>query len=272
MPHHAHATNGMAEPQSTVNAKYVELSTTKALGDNEKIAHLFDHNTDTPYFVQRLSERAYFIGGGFYAAAFYVGDKGVLLFDGPEGIPGENLLAGIAQVTDLPVTAITYSHNHADHIISAKAVIDAMRAAGREVRLISSVQTADKMERFKTSLPRPTETVSWPNGSFEFEGATFEFHGFVHACHCDDAGVWLLKDEKVAYVPDLMNGDQVSQAEILILYTLNNSPNISKHSHPSTVSARRKSTATTGKTSNSSATWTGSTTSGATVMSAPRRI
>ena len=101
--------------------------------------------------VQRLSERAYFYGGGFYTTTFYVGDTGVLVFDPPEG-QGEHLLQAISQVTSLPVTAIAYSHGHADHMIGAPAILlEAASAAGVEhVRIISSTETVTKMALVKS--------------------------------------------------------------------------------------------------------------------------
>lgn len=155
-----------------------------------------------------LTERTYFFGGGFYTTTFYVGDNGVLLFDPSEG-QGANVLAAIAEVTSVPVTAIVYSHNHADHIIGTTVILDAARAADvKNVRIIASAQTDAKMKLLKSSLPAPTETVAWPNGSFEFEGLTVQLNGCTRAAHTDDAAALLLVQEKVAHLPGLVNGDQ----------------------------------------------------------------
>src|SRR5690242_3481077 len=101
MPQHNHTEIGADEPASTVNATYVEPSAERILLPNEKIKSLYKLNTTTPYMLQRLSERVYFFGGGFYTNAFYVGDKGVLLLDSPEN-QGSNINAAIASVTELP--------------------------------------------------------------------------------------------------------------------------------------------------------------------------
>jgi glyoxylase-like metal-dependent hydrolase (beta-lactamase superfamily II) len=101
------------EPPSTVGAPYVEPSATEPLAPGAKLAHLFALNVTKPYYLQRLTGRTYFFGGGFYTTTFYVGDEGVLVFDPPEG-QGEHLVQAIGEVTSLPVTAIVYSHNHAD--------------------------------------------------------------------------------------------------------------------------------------------------------------
>jgi glyoxylase-like metal-dependent hydrolase (beta-lactamase superfamily II) len=195
------------EPPSTVNATYVEPSATELLAPGAKLAHLFALNATRPYYLQRLTERTYFFGGGFYTATFYVGDDGVLVFDPPEG-QGHHLLQAIAEVTGLPVTAIVYSHGHADHMIGAPDLLKAAGAAGQDVRIIASTETVEKLRIVKSSMPAPTETVAWPKGTFEFEGLAVELHGFVRAAHADDASALLLVQEEVAHLPDLINGDQ----------------------------------------------------------------
>lgn len=196
------------EAVSTVDAIYVEPSVTDQLPAGAKVAGLFKLNTTAPYFVQRLSARAYFFGGGFYTTTFYVGDEGVLVLDPPEN-QGEHLVQAIAEVTDQPVRAIVYSHDHADHMISAPDVIAAANAAGvDDVRILGSAATDAKMKLVKSELPPITETLEWPRDSFKFEDLTVELHGFERAAHTDDAAALLLVEEKVAHLPDLINGDQ----------------------------------------------------------------
>lgn len=214
------------EAASTVNAAYVEPSATEPLAPGTKIGRLFTRNVTQPYFLQRLTERTYFFGGGFYTTTFYAGDEGVLVLDLPEN-QGANILHAIAEVTTLPVTAIAYSHNHADHMIAAKVLLDAASAAGvKDVRVIASAETDAKMKLLKSNLPAPTETVGWPKGSFEFEGLTVELHGFTRAAHTDDAAVLLLVQDRVAHLPDLVNGDQppfrnFAQSENYVYYRPN---------------------------------------------------
>lgn len=198
-------TTDRAGNESTSNATYVEPSATRLLQQGEKLKDIFYLNVETPYFVQRLTERTYFFGGGFYTTTFYVGNEGVLLFDPVEN-QGPNLLQAIKEITPLPVKAILYSHTHADHICSTRYILS--RLKDENVRIIASSATAEKMEDVKCSLPRPTETVAWPSGIVKFEDLIVELHGFVRAAHCDDSAAWLLKEEKILHHPDLINGDQ----------------------------------------------------------------
>lgn len=203
----AQQTAPVSEAPSTVQATYVEPSSTRMLQPGEKIAQLFTKNATQDYVLQRLTQRTYWFQRQYYGTVFYVGDKGVLLFDPLDG-RGEHIRTAIATVTRLPVTAMVYSHDHADHIGDAKGFAEAAAKAGVTLRIIASKATADKMAFLKSAHPKPTETVAWPAGSFKFEGLTVELHGFERAAHADDHGVWVLVDEKVAHLPDHINPDQ----------------------------------------------------------------
>lgn len=193
----------VVEAPSTVGASYVEPSATRQLQPGEKIDRLYTRNASQDYVLQRLTERTYWVQRQYYGTIFYVGKKGVLLFDPLEG-RGEHIKKAIASVTNLPVTAVVYSHNHADHIGDAKVFTE----GSIKPRIIASKATVAKLAFLKSSHPAPTETVAWPHGSFKFEDLTVELHGFKRAAHTDDHGVWLLDREKVAHLPDLVNPDQ----------------------------------------------------------------
>lgn len=198
----------LQDPPSPVNAKYVEPSMTKALAPNEKISHLYERNTGDGYILQLLNDRTYFFQRHDYATTFLVGDKGVLLFDPLEN-QGRYILEAIKKITNLPVTAIVYSHAHFDHIGDALFFKEEAKKNGVKLRIIASQKTADKLAYIKSKLPMPTEIVQWPNGKFKFENQTVELHGFKHPAHTDDYGVWLLVEQKVLHAADLMNPDQL---------------------------------------------------------------
>ncbi len=160
----AQAAEGVVEAPSTVNATYVEPSATRQLKPTEKIGSLFNLNVQNDYVLQRLTERTYWFQKNYYATTFYVGDEGVLLFDPLDGA-GQSLKDAIASVTNLPIRAIVYSHNHVDHIGSIK---EFTKDSGK-LRIIASAPTADQQAHTKSSHPPATDTVSWPNGSFTLE-------------------------------------------------------------------------------------------------------
>ncbi|WP_113369296.1 MBL fold metallo-hydrolase [Escherichia coli] len=204
---------------STVNASYVEPSAEKIISPSDKLNNLFERNMFQPYILQKIGERTYYVQRYFYSTTFYVGDKGVLLFDAPEG-RGKYLLQAIRDVTPLPVTALVYSHYHVDHIGDSPFWNDEAKKEGVNLRIIASKATAEKMQFMNSRLPVATQVLSKKDDQFKFEKQTIELHRFVKAGHTDDHSVWLLKQEKVAHSPDLLNPDQLPMMGFAVSDTL----------------------------------------------------
>lgn len=204
---------------STVNASYVEPSAEKIISPSDKLNNLFERNMSQPYILQKIGERTYYVQRYFYSTTFYVGDKGVLLFDAPEG-RGKYLLQAIRDVTPLPVTALVYSHYHVDHIGDSPFWNDEAKKEGVNLRIIASKATAGKMQFMNSRLPVATQVLSKKDDQFKFEKQTIELHRFVKAGHTDDHSVWLLKQEKVAHSPDLLNPDQLPMMGFAVSDTL----------------------------------------------------
>ncbi|HAL6438960.1 TPA: MBL fold metallo-hydrolase [Escherichia coli] len=204
---------------STVNASYVEPSAEKIISPSDKLNNLFERNMSQPYILQKIGERTYYVQRYFYFTTFYVGDKGVLLFDAPEG-RGKYLLQAIRDVTPLPVTALVYSHYHVDHIGDSPFWNDEAKKEGVNLRIIASKATAEKMQFMNSRLPVATQVLSKKDDQFKFEKQTIELHRFVKAGHTDDHSVWLLKQEKVAHSPDLLNPDQLPMMGFAVSDTL----------------------------------------------------
>lgn len=203
----------------TVNASYVEPSAEKIISPSDKLNNLFERNMSQPYILQKIGERTYYVQRYFYSTTFYVGDKGVLLFDAPEG-RGKYLLQAIRDVTPLPVTALVYSHYHVDHIGDSPFWNDEAKKEGVNLRIIASKATAEKMQFMNSRLPVATQVLSKKDDQFKFEKQTIELHRFVKAGHTDDHSVWLLKQEKVAHSPDLLNPDQLPMMGFAVSDTL----------------------------------------------------
>ncbi|EFA4514970.1 MBL fold metallo-hydrolase [Escherichia coli] len=204
---------------STVNASYVEPSAEKIISPSDKLNNLFERNMSQPYILQKIGERTYYVQRYFYSTTFYVGDKGVLLFDAPED-RGKYLLQAIRDVTPLPVTALVYSHYHVDHIGDSPFWNDEAKKEGVNLRIIASKATAEKMQFMNSRLPVATQVLSKKDDQFKFEKQTIELHRFVKAGHTDDHSVWLLKQEKVAHSPDLLNPDQLPMMGFAVSDTL----------------------------------------------------
>ena len=192
---------------SPVDATYVEPSAEKVLKPGTKIGDLFRRNMTEPYVLQRLSQRAWWVQAFNYGTVFFVGEKGVLIFDTLEDVY-DNIAKAVAAVTDKPIVAAVYPHYHADHIGDIAKYVDAARRNGIDLRIVASSKTTQSMELANSSFPRPTQVLQWPRDSFEFDGLTVELHGFEWAAHSDDHSAWLLKQERIIHSPDLINPDQ----------------------------------------------------------------
>lgn len=107
-------------------------------------------------------------------------------------------------MTELPITAILYSHNHADHIAGAAELIP----ANPGVRVVATQSTLELMDDLGSELPRPTEVLADGTESFAFEGLTVRVAAFEAGAHAHDHAAYVLEGTGVVHVPDVINPDQ----------------------------------------------------------------
>ena len=194
------------EPVSTTGAEYVEPSATELIKPGQRVSHLFPRAVMEEFVLQRVTERIWWVTRQFYCSLFYVGERGVLLFDPFLG-GADATLAAIASVTSLPVTAVVYSHYHADHVGGSRRLFELLAAA--PPRVIASEHTAVWMSRFRSDLPRPADVLDWPSGTARFEDVTVRLAGLPCPCHAPDHAMFLLEEERVGHTADLVNIDQL---------------------------------------------------------------
>jgi glyoxylase-like metal-dependent hydrolase (beta-lactamase superfamily II) len=195
------------QPPSPVNATYVEPSAERILPPGTKIGDLFRRNMTQPYVLQRLAERTWWVQASNYGTVFHVGERGVLILDTLEGVY-DSIAQAVRSVTDKPIVAAVYPHYHADHIGDIAKYVSTAKDQGIDLEIIASAKTRDSMNLANSSFPRPTRVLTWPRGSFDFDGLTVELHGFEWAAHTDDHSAWLLKQDRIIHSPDLINPDQ----------------------------------------------------------------
>src|SRR6185503_12305938 len=121
-----------------------------------KLGDLLHRNMTQPYVLQRLRKRVWWVQSFNYGTVFYVGDRGVLIFDTLEGVY-DNIVQAVASVTDKPITAAVYPHYHADHIGDIGKYVAAAEARGAPLRIIGSEKTRQSMDLANSSFPRPTD-------------------------------------------------------------------------------------------------------------------
>jgi len=176
-------------------------SSTKVLKPGNYVEGLSYQRYTQPYVVQRLTDRTYMVSVTTHNATFYVSDKGVMVFDPLSGEQGRAVLDAIGTVTDLPVTALVYSHYHLDHLSAAQTFVDAANKKGTKLRIIASAAVAQQVENYGNVIPAPTDIIKENPGSFTFDGLTVETE-LSHDTHSLDNTMFLLKEEKVLHYVD----------------------------------------------------------------------
>jgi glyoxylase-like metal-dependent hydrolase (beta-lactamase superfamily II) len=193
------------EPVSTTGAVYVEPSATELIKPGQRISHLYPRSVIEEFILQRVTERVWWVTRQFYGSLFYVGREGVLLFDPFLG-GADAILAAIASVTPLPVTAVVYSHFHADHVGGSRRLFDLLDTVPR---VIASEHTSVWMSRFESDLPCPTDVLDWPSGTVGFEDVTVRLAGFPFPSHAPDHAMFLIDEERIGHTADVVNVDQL---------------------------------------------------------------
>ena len=147
-----------------------------------KIGDLYARNMSQSYVLQRLAERVWWVQAFNHGTVFYVGEKGVLIFDTLEGVY-DNIAQAVASVTDKPITGAIYPHLHADHIGDIAKYAAAAQRSGESLRIFGSEKSRQAMELSNSGFPAITDVVEWPQGSFRFEDLAVGLHGFEWAAH-----------------------------------------------------------------------------------------
>ena len=182
----------------------VELSASDCIAPGKKIRGWFETMVREAYAVQRLTERAYFVGVSFYNAVFYVGDRGVLLIDPLSGPATQNLIAAVREVTALPIDTLVYTHYHLDHVEGAAQVAGAVAETGGSLNIVGTDLTRSRIEKFGGKIPLPDVVVTGHDGEFAFEGITVRLRTPEDGGHCPDNAMVFLKDDGVVQFDDMV--------------------------------------------------------------------
>lgn len=103
------------------------------------------------YLVEEINDGVYWVTEGVYQMMFVVTDDGVIVVDAPPTL-GDNILTAIAEITELPISHVIYSHTHTDHIGAAALYPP-------ETEVIAHVDTAEQLQaRQDPNRPVPTVT------------------------------------------------------------------------------------------------------------------
>ena len=183
----------------------VEPSKTVALRPGQKLRPSDFERMTRPHTIQRLTTRVYWLEVMGYSSTVIIGNEGVLVIDAPRDGRGAAMIEAIrAELTDLPITTLVYSHYHYDHVGDAKAYVEEAERQGTPLRIVGTTAAKKQIERYGNKIAVPTEVIAVPRGQFEFEGAVVEM-GTPTAGHSTDNSWILLKDEGVLHSVDLVH-------------------------------------------------------------------
>ncbi len=161
-----------------------------------------------PYTIQRLTDRVYWIESFVYQSTVLVGKQGVMVIDPLSFGRGEKVRGAIREITDLPVTAIAYSHYHVDHISDASFYVTEASRSGMDLRIIGTKSCVNQIHYYGDKVPIPTEVVDVPRGYFMFEGERIDV-GTPNEGHSIDNSWILIGREKVVHNVDMIHPGQL---------------------------------------------------------------
>lgn len=195
----------------SVKAESVEPSKTRKLKPGQNIAGWFDKQFDREYFIQRLTERTYIVMFQVYNSVFYVGDEGVFVLSPTSYYQAPIVQKAIAEITELPVTAVMYSHSHQDHITGSSVFLEAAEKAGRSLRIIATDKTKRELERYPTLkypkgfvIPQPTDVLATPFSSFYFEELKIDVYTPEDWVHSVDSSIIHMPSERLITAVDII--------------------------------------------------------------------
>lgn len=162
------------------------------------------------YYLEKISDHAYYATEGVYQFMFLVTQKGVVVFDAPPSI-GENMLKAIKEVTNNPITTVIYTHWHPDH--SGGAYLFPKNAT-----YITSKKAADELKKHNVAgrsmpsttfgtfvggklIPNATKTFTGEY-TFSVDGNPIKLIEIKSTGHSEGDIIVTLPDEKVAMVVD----------------------------------------------------------------------
>jgi len=159
-----------------------------------------DFGEQGKWYVQRLTDRTYWMICNAFASTVFVGDEGVLIVDASNTVVPEDMFAAIKRFTDLPVKALAYSHMHTDHVGGSYRLQRALKEQGTELRIIASASAAREIKAHQNNVAPPTEIVPDGRSTFMFEKFEFVMGTPIVAAHSAADSYVLTPDGVVMYV------------------------------------------------------------------------
>ena len=194
---HIEAAN-LVNPWNAPDEEYVEPSITRKLKPGQRVA-VPDFGEPGKWYVQRLTDRSYFMICNAFASTVFVGDKGVLIIDASNTVVPSDMFAAIRQITDLPIRALAYTHMHTDHVGGSFRIQNALKEQGIDLRIISSTSAAREIKAHQNNAAPPTEVIPDGRSTFVFENFKFVMGTPIVAAHSAADSYILTPDGVIMY-------------------------------------------------------------------------
>jgi len=188
----------LVNPWKAADEEYAEPSTTKKLKPGQRIA-VPDFGKPGHWYVQRLTDRSYFMICNGFASTVFVGNKGVLIIDASNTVVPVDMFAAIKGFTDLPIKALAYTHMHTDHVGGSFRVKEALKTKGKELRIIASASAAREIKAHQNNAAPPTEILADGRSKFMFEDFEFVMGTPIVAAHSAADSYILTPDGVIMY-------------------------------------------------------------------------
>ncbi len=146
--------------------------------DDPKVdPRMTEHARKMDQALLKIGDSAYLAyGWGLTSPMMMVGDDGIIIIDPPESLEaGQETLEAFRRVTDKPVKAIVYTHNHFDHVAGVKAFTTEEEVASGKVDIyahetlmqgvINWASTVGPIEGRRTSYTGAVFLPKGPDGS-----------------------------------------------------------------------------------------------------------
>jgi hypothetical protein len=189
----------LLNPWNAPDEVYVEPSITEKLEVGKRVA-VPDFGEPGKWYVQRLTDRTYWLICNAFASTVFVGDESVLVVDASNTMVPDDFIAAIRQFTDLPIRALVYSHMHTDHVGGSYRLQEALKEQGIDLRIVASASAAREIKAHQNNVAPPTEILAAGRSTFVFEDFEFVLGTPIVAAHSAADSYVLTPDGVIMYV------------------------------------------------------------------------
>ncbi len=164
---------------------------------------LTKHGRKMDQAILQVDDNVYLgYGFGLDTPVMIEGDDGIIIVDPGESVQmAEAVKAHFRQITDKPVKAIIYTHNHIDHISGVRAWVNDEQVDSGEVQIIAQAGLTDAVANWSSNLgPLLGQRTSYTGAKHVEEGE----HGTVN----DGLGPRFMQGDISFIEPNVLIGDK----------------------------------------------------------------